>query len=335
MFPRNNNLEWLRLIFAVQVVVSHASEHLGLAIPGFIRHFPGVPAFFFVSGFLIYASYLNAPGWRYFENRFLRLYPCLLFVTLGGVVVALTAHGWRDLFDHLPTYALWFFAQTTIGQAYNPGHFRDIGIGVINGSLWTLTTEILFYISVPVIVWLEKRSRHTVIMLMGLSFAVFVIGPLVWTQNVYRERTFYHVIELTPIAWGWMFGFGILAVKHFNRLQRHLKYFPLLVLPMTAMILLGDGPLFATTANRLGLLYFACYSGLILWFAFAQPCVRLPFDLSYGCYVWHMPVINLLLVLAIPDAALAFGLTLALATASWFLVEKPALRLKRQSLKPV
>ena len=83
-FPRNNNLEWLRLIFAVQVVLVHVAEHLKIAIPSVINHFPGVPAFFFVSGFLIYASYLNAPGRRYFENRFLRIYPALVFVTLGG-----------------------------------------------------------------------------------------------------------------------------------------------------------------------------------------------------------------------------------------------------------
>src|SRR6266436_40126 len=90
-FPRNNNLEWLRLIFAVQVVFVHAAEHLNFAIPAIIGHFPGVPAFFFVSGFLIYASYLNAPGRRYFENRFLRLFPALVFVTLGGMAVALAA----------------------------------------------------------------------------------------------------------------------------------------------------------------------------------------------------------------------------------------------------
>jgi peptidoglycan/LPS O-acetylase OafA/YrhL len=83
-FPRNNNLEWLRLIFAAQVVLVHVAEHLKMEIPSFIKHFPGVPAFFFVSGFLIYASYLNAPGRRYFENRFLRIYPALVLVTLGG-----------------------------------------------------------------------------------------------------------------------------------------------------------------------------------------------------------------------------------------------------------
>ncbi len=148
-FPRNNNLEWLRLVFAVQVIAEHTAEHLGLEFPEIIKRFPGVPAFFFVSGFLIYTSYLNAPGRCYFENRFLRLFPGLTLVTFGAAMVALVAHGWRDLFENFHLYALWALAQTTLGQAYNPPLFRDVGIGVLNGALWTITTEILFYLAVP------------------------------------------------------------------------------------------------------------------------------------------------------------------------------------------
>lgn len=59
-FPRLNNLEWLRLFFALQVVAGHCSAHLGLRLPKILAFFPGVPAFFFVSGFLIYASYSNS-----------------------------------------------------------------------------------------------------------------------------------------------------------------------------------------------------------------------------------------------------------------------------------
>jgi peptidoglycan/LPS O-acetylase OafA/YrhL len=335
IFHRNNNLEWLRLIFAIQVVLSHTASHMGLALPGVLAHFPGVPAFFFVSGFLIYASYLNARGRRYFENRFLRLYPGLLFVTLGGVGVALIAHGWSDLFHNFTTYTIWLLAQTTIGQAYNPGLFRDVGVGVVNGSLWTLTPEILFYISVPIIVWMERRFRFTVLTLLALSFTIYTIGPLFFSVTIYRDKTIYHVIELTPIAWGWMFAIGILAAKHFDHVQRWLPHMPWVVVPMTAMIFVGDGFLFGSSGNRLGLVYFCCYVGLVLWFAFATPFVRLNFDLSYGAYIWHMPVINLLLVLAIPSPWLAVLLTFLIATLSWFLVEKPALKLKHQSLKSV
>jgi peptidoglycan/LPS O-acetylase OafA/YrhL len=334
-FPRNNNLEWLRLIFAAQVVLAHTAHHMGLAIPGALGRFPGVPAFFFVSGFLIYASYLNSPGRRYFENRFLRLYPGLVFVTLGGAVVTLIAHGWGDLFNNVTSYAIWFLAQTTLGQAYNPALFRDVGVGVVNGSLWTITTEILFYFFVPIIVWLERRFRFTVIIFLALSFVLYVVGPLVFTKAIYRDKTLYDVIALTPLAWGWMFATGILAVKHFNHVQRWLSHMPWVVVPMAAMIYFGDGVLFGSSGNRLGLAYFVCYAGLVLWFSFGVPFVRMSFDISYGSYVWHMPIINLLLVLGMPSAPLAVGLTFAVAALSWLFVEKPALKLKRQSLKPV
>jgi peptidoglycan/LPS O-acetylase OafA/YrhL len=257
----------------------------------------------------------------------------LVFVTLGGALVALWAHGWRDLLENPSIYAIWFLSQTTLGQFYNPAHFRDVGVGVINGSLWTLTTEILFYFCVPAIAWLERRFRYTVVALTGFSFAIYSVGATVWVDTVYRDKTLFDVFALTPIVWGWMFGLGILSVKHFEHLKNWLPYLPLLVVPLIVMLHFGDGVLFGSDGNRLGLFYFACYVGLAIWLAFGTPFVRLNIDLSYGTYVWHMPVINLLLVLAFPSAVTAVVLTFAMAAFSWFAVEKPALRRKRQSLK--
>ncbi|QTR46419.1 acyltransferase [Thiothrix litoralis] len=151
-FPKENNLELLRLIFALQVVISHMSSHMEFPIPSFISYFPGVPAFFFVSGLLIYTSYLNAPGKKYITNRFLRLFPGLLIVTAGGILLILFAKGYPFIRENLPIIITWSFSQITIGQAFNPSIFRDIGVGVINGSLWTITVEIIFYLVVPIIV---------------------------------------------------------------------------------------------------------------------------------------------------------------------------------------
>lgn len=336
-FPKQNNLEWLRLLFALQVVVVHASEHLNahLAIVELLKHFPGVPAFFFVSGFLIYASYINAPGPRYFQNRFLRLFPGLVFVTVGGAIVAMAAHGAGDIVSKFPTYAAWFIAQMTLGQAYNPGHFRDVGVGVINGSLWTLTTEILFYFMVPFIVALERRARHAVLICSALSFAVYLVGPLVLTQPVVRDKTIFDLLALTPIVWGWMFGFGMLAVRHFTWLQRHMRMLPLAVIPLIFLIVLGidKHPIVGSSGNHVGIIYFSAYICLVVWLAFGTPFVHLGADLSYGTYVWHMPVINLLLILAKPSLPIALVLTLSIACISWFVVEKPALAKKRRSLQ--
>ncbi len=267
-FDKTNNIEWLRIVFALQVVFGHSAQHLGSNIPTIVGYFPGVPAFFFVSGFLIYASYLNAPGHRYFYNRFLRLFPGLLFVTLGAIAVALMAHGAEDLRAHPAVYALWMVAQLTLGQAYNPMHFRDVGVGVLNGALWTLTTEILFYLSLPLIVWLERRFRHAVLLLTALSFAIYAVGPALWSVPVKGNKTLFDFLALTPVVWGWMFGFGILAVKHFQTLRCWFRWFPLAAVPLAGMMTVGDGLVFGIAGNRLGLLYFSCYICLILWWRF-------------------------------------------------------------------
>ncbi len=82
------------------------------------------------------------------------------------------------------------------------------------------------------------------------------------------------------------------------------------------MMIHGDGALFGSTGNRLGILYFLCYIGLIFWAAFRIRHIPLSFDLSYGAYIWHMPIINLLLVLAFPSFWSAILLTLLVACAS-------------------
>jgi len=317
-------------------MVVHSSEHLGFKIPKIVSSFPGVPAFFFVSGLLVYASYVNSPGLAYVQNRSLRILPALVVVTIGGVVIALIAHGWRDIVDNFVIYASWFLAQVTLGQSYNPSHFRDIGVGVMNGSLWTISTEILFYVSVPILVFLERHFRHVLVALMMISFLFYAFGPEYFDQVIYGKRTVYDVISISPIPWGWMFGFGILVYKHYGRLEPYIRFFPIAAVPLVAMILWGSGSLFGNSGNRVGLIYFVCYVSLICFASFRIKAMKLKYDMSYGVYIWHMPIINLLLVLSIRNPALGFllavSLTILMSTISWFCIERPMLKLKRRSL---
>lgn len=335
IFPKRNNLEWLRIIFALQVVITHAVSHLKseIKLPDLIANFPGVPAFFFVSGFLIYSSYVNSPGSVYFWNRFLRIFPGLLLVTLGGGVIIVCDKGLGDFLDNYKTYLIWVFSQITLGQAYNPELFRSVGVGVINGSLWTITTEIIFYLVVPFIVWLERFFRFTILFFVACSFIVYTVGPVVLNVVAFWGKSFFDLLSLTPLVWGWMFGFGIIAVKYFNQISKLLKFAPLCLLPLVLMINHGDGILFQSSGNRLGVLYFLCYAALILWLAFWLPVLPLSYDISYGAYIWHMPIINLLIILGFPNMEIAVFLTLFMAALSWIFVEKPMLKLKRQSLR--
>jgi peptidoglycan/LPS O-acetylase OafA/YrhL len=40
-------------------------------------------------------------------------------------------------------------AQLSIVQFYNPDFLRGYGVGVLNGSLWTISVELQFYVMLP------------------------------------------------------------------------------------------------------------------------------------------------------------------------------------------
>lgn len=335
-FPKNNNLQWLRLIFAMQVVLMHTHEHLGLWVPAALKYFPGVPAFFFVSGFLIYASWQNAPGAQYFRNRFLRLWPALILVTLGAFAVVVTARGVGDVAANPLVYISWFVAQISLGQAYNPALFRDVGVGVMNGALWTITAEILFYLAVPILSFGNRLWRGFIPAVTALSFLIYAAGPDYLGDMMIGSKSLFDYLAITPIVWGWMFGLGIMAFQYYGHIKPLLKYAPIAIIACTAMIFMGQkGVLFQSWGNEVGLIYFAAYCWIIMWLAFHLPAKTLKPDFSYGIYIWHMPVINFLLVMQFASPIWAIILTILIAILSWYGVEKPSLRLKRKTIHRV
>lgn len=175
-----NNFDLVRLLAATQVMITHFADHLGISDNPFIaalRYFPGVPIFFFVSGFLISASWMRHPSLSgYARNRILRIYPALwgAFTVTALAIMALAP---EMLSRHLGQAALWAIAQTTILQMWNPGFLRGFGIGVVNGSLWTIPVELSFYCAVPLIWRAGKGTRLTALLvaLLPCCLAAFLL----------------------------------------------------------------------------------------------------------------------------------------------------------------
>jgi len=166
------------------------------------------------------------------------------------------------------------------------------------------------------------------------SSFIYYVGPGVFSEAVYHDKTVFDVLELTPIVWGWMFGVGILVAKYYYLLEKYFKYFFIFGL-MCIFLLFLQLPGFESSGNRLGVGYYFVYVGFILWIAFCLPSIRLGGDISYGVYIWHMPVVNLLLVLGFDCPVFAITLTLFFAIISWVVVEKPALKFKHHTLRRV
>ena len=84
--------------------------------------------------------------------------------------------------------------QMAVFQFYGPDFMRSFGSGVLNGSLWTVTVELQFYILVPVIYWIlskavkNKFSHQLVLIRMILFFSL---------TNVVNYQLHEHHPELT------------------------------------------------------------------------------------------------------------------------------------------
>ena len=158
--------------------------------------------------------------------------------------------------ENLSACLIWFLAQISLGQAFNPGLFRDIGVGRINGAAWTITTEIIFYLIDLLMLVSFGKDFSEYGSITFIAFILFLrIRSFFFNEAIYRDKTLYDIFALTPIVWGWMFGLGILAVKYFEKIKPVLPYFWWFVLPMIPMILFGDGVVWGSTGNSLGIAY--------------------------------------------------------------------------------
>lgn len=354
---RQNNFDLIRLVAAVQVVLSHAIGHTGLreTLPEWGQHafdalawLPGVPVFFVISGFLIMRSYERNRGdlAGYFRNRALRIFPAL-WVCLAVTVVLLGVFGflpWSYVFSR--SFTEWLLGQAGFVQFYNPEQFRAFGIGVANGALWTISVELQFYVFVPLFSWLAGRLEgRRFAALAGVTFLgsflafclmnVKVNGPGGFTGAPFVWKLLFNT--LAPHLW--MFMTGILIHWNFVRLRPVLEGRFLIWMGLYAAVA-------ATTAHLVPEFspgYYACVlaARLILGLATVSAAYSARHlagtllrgnDISYGVYIYHSLVINVLVETGSLGSLAAVPVTLVLtaaaAWASWRWIEKPALARK-------
>lgn len=373
---RTNNFDLIRLFAAMQVAIYHVFPWLQVdgmrldALPGwlatlaaplrwvgfddvrsvleFLHRVPGVPMFFFVSGFLISRSYeSNSRLSDFGQNRLFRIYPAL-WVCFAVSLLLVLATGYFSTID-VPagTFAAWVAGQVTIVQFFNPEFMRGYGSGVLNGSLWTICVELQFYVLIPLLyralARLPKAWFDRVLIALIVVFCAAHMGFDRW-RELDGERFHVKLVGVTFVPWVYMFLVGVLAQRHFDRLHALLA----------GRFVLGFAIFAACSFISVDLLGFATGGGLdplqyfgvaVLTFSFAYSWPTLSHrllrgnDISYGLYIYHMPVMNCLLELGFAGRlwapfATILGSVVA-ATASWLAVERPAMRLKKHPLNPL
>ncbi len=285
-----------------------------------------VPMFFALSGFLVTGSAFRTRTLRTFlVFRCLRIAPALMTeVCLSALILGplLTIYPLYRYFSDPEFFA--YFGNIIGRVRYElPGLFlSNPWPAVVNGNLWTLPAEFYCYLIIAGAIisgLLFNRLVYSVffvvitgLVVVGNLFFGFQEGlrsvPIIVYYFFCGVFT-YHWREYIPFSRG-LFLLSIVAIYyHFVSEDRYILFFPLVVT------------------------YFTIYIGMV---KFPRISLFQRGDYSYGVYLYGFPIAQALVTI-VPQlrghgiwlVLTAFPCTFAFAVASWHLVEKPTLSLKR------
>ncbi len=291
-------IDLTRLALAMSVMLSHTVWQIKMwPVPAPVW---AVASFLAISGYFVLQSYERSEGWRHFAiKRVLRVMPAFVV----ALMIVFFSQGWHSVWLALRTYL-------TLGTAGPPSS---------NGVLWSLALEevayavlavlftlgaykakwpiwIAFFVSCCVVYWAHSRTLHTPAIYANINvIPSFFAGNLIY---VYREQ-----------------------------MAKYWKVAPAL----TFLTLLHWDMHTAEFKMKNPILGLCLGVGLVWWFTNWRPKLpKLP-DFSYSIYIYHLAWVDVITHRGLPFTREVFLVPLAVACiASWYLVESPALGLKKR-----
>lgn len=324
---KKNNFDLLRLLFAGSVGLVHAYSLSGFQqlswIASVLSPKVAVSAFFVVSGFLIFMSFERSSSVAsYASKRVRRIYPAYFTVVMLCALTFVMVSS-KDLGSYFSyTWFKYVFANLAFLnflQPTLPGVFTTHSEAFVNAALWTLKIEAMFYLTVPLFVFLFRRFSCLPVLVLtyclSVAYSEFFAalanreGPLIYEQ-LGRQLPG----QLSYFMAGAFFYYFL------PLFERRVGYFLVAACLVLTVNVIHPLPLFAPYALATVVIFF----GLFLYMGnFGKYG-----DFSYGVYIVHFPIIQLLLHVGwFRESPWYFlfaviFITLVCAIALWHLVEK-------------
>ncbi|MBY6349112.1 acyltransferase family protein [Rhodococcoides corynebacterioides] len=332
---RSNSLNSQRLLFATIVIVSHSWPVAGV---------PGEPTlgdmnygeisvagFFAISGYLITGSRLSNSLVPYFRARVLRIFPgfwiCLAVSAFIAAPITAAIRG-MDSWNVASAFGYLYNNFTLVIQQWGiAATLNGMPRTEWNGPIWTLMYEFACYVLVALVLSVPFfRNRWAV-----LSVFVFFTGACAGNLTLHSSGFYINAKIENMIEFGAFFFAGAVVFMFRSQLPASpvLAFFA--AVTSAAAIWLNLGNVVAPIA----------VAYLCIWTSARFPRLLVErigdgtIDISYGMYVYGWMVQQLVVVLGLNDAGIGVMIcasvlgTVPIAVASWFLVEKQALRFKK------
>ena len=293
------HLDGLRIVAASAVVLLHYSDYLkdqpaGLFMIDHNRHFNlFVDLFFVVSGFVIARQYFDRVGdaastGRFLWRRIARIYPLHLATLAFYVVIAIALHSGVGKSDNPARYPL-----SDLPNQLLLLHAFDGERLTFNFPSWSLSAEMFCYLLFPLVAALASRRK-------GLILALVVLPAL--------ANTLYAQLAGTEPWADWInkggafralpgFNLGVACYLYRDRIANWpvvpgsfvvalvaFVLFGWLLSPMAALVAVYAIALLAIHADCAGRATLFSKLGFDRWS-----------DLTYSCYMLHIPVATVVL----------------------------------------
>ncbi len=316
----DNALNFLRLLLAAAVIVSHTPLVAGYNVPppfgdGQIGRW-AVNGFFAISGYLIAASRLRLELRPYLWRRFLRIMPAYwgaLVVTAFAIaplsaLISAERYEFGGAAGYVGANALLLQLRggidNTLLAVPLPGRW--------NISLWTLYYEFAAYVIAGALLSSAAIRRHLGVF-SGCLLAGLVASLPIMSESADPVRLLSYFVA----------GMALCAVR--DRLP--VRGVLALASAMSLCVLQAAGV--GDLAAQLPFAYTLLYLGAVL-----RTRIGAKNDLSYGVYIYAFPMQQFLVVVGgarfgfVGFTLAASMMTLPLAAVSWRLVERPAMLLR-------
>ncbi len=319
-----NNFDFLRILFASFVIISHSYHLLDpLAKNPFsklIGHTDlstlGVFGFFALSGYLIAQSQQNsATVSGFLKKRFRRIMPGLIVAVALVVFVMgslLTSWNTGAYLTSVNVYA-YFFKTIFFLPTDNllPGVFEQNPLPYINGSLWTLRYEVFCYLSICSFFLFRKQQRLYALIIFSLLFilrSLHIQGFLFLSGGMDG-----HLGNLLNLSYCFYAGVLLKTAEAWVLKHKRTIFLVSLVLLLSSKLL----PLqFERSLFLAAFPFFVLSAGL--WYVSALQVPAKIGDISYGTYIYAFPLQQALISAGIREVYLLIGLSLLLSWSAGF-----------------
>nr|HDC4293824.1 acyltransferase [Enterobacter hormaechei] len=333
----NNNLDFIRIVLAVLVIVGHSyfladasgktdpiNSLFGFTYSGSLA----VKVFFFISGMLVTNSLMRTQSSiEFIISRFFRIYPAFFVTIIASAYIVGPLVTDMSIGNYMSSKWLDYYVNNNLMMNINynlPGVFgNNLHRLAVNGSIWTIPYEIYSYV-VLLSVFMLGAFKNKIIF--NCICLIVILAPVLGYSNVlFIDSNLAEVYMLPPC-----FALGALFAANQNKIK------------VTAHLPIGFFILHLFIKdNTLSILMFyfsMCTLALYISGLSMVILLKIKYDISYGVYLWgfvvqqvmyhFLPNININL-----NQAMSIITSCILGYASYKLVELPCMSLGKRITK--